>query len=1021
MKYCPNCGAKMEADDAKFCQECGINVLEFDGTEPAPENVEKVITPEGVKTEQSEESKTKAETQTKHTLSGNGNNNKKSLYILAGAVSVLVVVLIMFINHKPSVNLNDYISADYSGYNTVATVQCTLDTDALKTAIDEKGRISEDEWYSFCEAIDYLQEKLVPSQRFDLSNGDKVTITIEDKKAVLAMIEKYGVKVKTKDITLKIKNLPEVRHIQLTNDLVDISLSGYEEVPTILSRVKKIELSDLIYSDKNNELDDSDISEIYDFLVENVTVQSENDRESLVNGKNATFKISTYAPETFACDLGIIFESSEYEMEVKGLTPLKEIDLAELIQVNIEGVIPNLYLNSECDYYNDASYIITDWTPESGPFNGSNGDTISVEIGYDSELADEKGYKVINTHKEITVENLDSYEVDCSDLTTSQWQELIKVRQKGVTDYYLDNSELVDIVNREFSDNGYKVLWRYFNVQPYEVAVNYYESENASGNIVSMVFAVQTAVLRKDDTIGEHTFYHVVNMRDLFKKDDGTLAESEEYYDDGREGKYYSLEELDKLSGEIEDNIKYYDEGAEVQYFVTMYSDYEAQTVPERVNETETEENALLEVKEETKIAPELDPEAEAMASAMIEYDGHKYYRFDMAMSWIEAENFCQKYGYHLASVGNEKERKILWALLTDAVGVPQYSNYWVGARCKNNAWSWSDESDFYDDLWSNGSPANASDECPVAYIYLSDYPYLYNADNMSENVGFIMEVYDKDELEENIDYLETCRVSEGKNVRITSTDSYTGSHYAATIINDNDNRFAEYDLNGKYSEFTGTLYTSDGSESDVSMNITFWGDGKLLYHQPDMNRQSMDIVFNVDVTGVQKLTIVMQNVASGYGEIILDKGKLYKAESEVNNCNYVQLADMVPVDGQNYDICNTEMWRDNKGYWHNGYISITAEQNGFVVWNLNKQYSSADITCAIPNRGGADTSITVNVYGDNKLLDSKEMLNKTSDAYVFPADIDLSDVNLLKIEVINENDEYDTYGFLVDSRLYLK
>ena len=56
MKYCPNCGAKMEADDATFCQECGINVLEFDGTEPVPENVEKVITPEIVKTEQSEES-----------------------------------------------------------------------------------------------------------------------------------------------------------------------------------------------------------------------------------------------------------------------------------------------------------------------------------------------------------------------------------------------------------------------------------------------------------------------------------------------------------------------------------------------------------------------------------------------------------------------------------------------------------------------------------------------------------------------------------------------------------------------------------------------------------------------------------------------------------------------------------------------------------------------------------------------------------------------------------------------------
>ena len=147
----------------------------------------------------------------------------------------------------------------------------------------------------------------------------------------------------------------------------------------------------------------------------------------------------------------------------------------------------------------------------------------------------------------------------------------------------------------------------------------------------------------------------------------------------------------------------------------------------------------------------------------------------------------------------------------------------------------------------------------------------------------------------------------------------------------------------------------------------------------------------------------------------------MYKADAESNNCNYVQLADLVPVDGREYSVNNTNMWRDNTGCWHNGYISMAADQGGFAVWNLNKQYSSADITCAIPNCGGGDTSITVNVYGDNVLLDSKEMLNKTSDSYVFPSDIDLSDIKLLKIEVVNESDEYDTYGYLVDSRLYLK
>ena len=1044
MRFCPNCGAQLESDDAKFCQECGTNVQEFGNAKETSEKAGQYekLKPEGTADEKNSEkwagqknSNASAASnipkqpnhaqkpKTPQSGMGKTNGNKKSTPILMGGIAVvLVVLLVMLINHKPSINLNDYMDTGYYGYNTVATAYCNLDTEALKEAINKKVKISSSEQDGFDAAIDYLRDKLVPSQRFDLSNGDKVTITIEDKDAVLAMIEKYGIKIKEKDITLKVKNLPEVRHIELTDDLVDVFLSGYEEVPDISFSVKKTNLSDLIYADKDNDLDDFDIAELYDFLVENVTVSSLNDRASLTNGATAVFKIDTYAPEMFANDLGVIFESSQCEKEVSGLTPLKEVDLTDLITVDIEGVIPNLYLNSECDYSDYASDIITGWTPESGEYDGSNGDIISIDVSYDSELADEMGYKVINTHKEITVENLDTYEVDCSDLASSQWKALIDLREKGVADYYINNSDLLDIVNQEFSDNGYRILWNYFNVQPYKTEVNYYEKEGGSGNIVSLVFAVQTAVLRKDETIGNHTFYHVVNMRNLFLADGGTVTESGDYYDDGREGKYYSLEELDKLSGEIADYIRSDDAGADVQYSEAMYPDYEAKTVPETLAKTETEESAFLEAKEDAKTAPALDPEAEAMASAMIEYDGHKYYRFDIAWSWREAENFCQKYGYHLASVNTDKERKLIYALLTTENQTrPEYNYYWVGANYKDGAWIWTDGADFNNSLWQNGSADNVSRDYPVAYAYAGDYTYLYNTENMSENIGFIMEVYDKDAAEENADYLEACRVSEAKNVRYEAKDSYSEMHYSATLLNDDGCEYAEYDLNGKYSEFTGTLYTSDTSGSDISLNITFWGDGKLLYHQADMNRQSNGIGFAMNVTGVQKLTIEVKNTGSEFGETLLDKGKLYKADAESNNCNYVQLADLVPVDGREYSVNNTNMWRDNTGCWHNGYISMAADQGGFAVWNLNKQYSSADITCAIPNCGGGDTSITVNVYGNNVLLDSKEMLNKTSDSYVFPSDIDLSDIKLLKIEVVNESDEYDTYGYLVDSRLYLK
>ena len=60
-----------------------------------------------------------------------------------------------------------------------------------------------------------------------------------------------------------------------------------------------------------------------------------------------------------------------------------------------------------------------------------------------------------------------------------------------------------------------------------------------------------------------------------------------------------------------------------------------------------------------------------------------------------------------------------------------------------------------------------------------------------------------------------------------------------------------------------------------------------------------------------------------------------------------------------------------------------------------------------------------VNVYGDDVLLDSSSHMNRTSDAYHFPSDIDLSGVRLLKIEVINQGKGSDVYGDLVDARLF--
>ncbi len=107
MLFCENCGAQLE-DDAKFCEKCGTPVEPQKGNHSAP-SAKTVPT---------------------------GTNpavklNKKLIGIVAGVVIVVAAIVIFFLTRPVKVDLNDYLTISFSGYDTVGKASYDFDEDAF--------------------------------------------------------------------------------------------------------------------------------------------------------------------------------------------------------------------------------------------------------------------------------------------------------------------------------------------------------------------------------------------------------------------------------------------------------------------------------------------------------------------------------------------------------------------------------------------------------------------------------------------------------------------------------------------------------------------------------------------------------------------------------------------------------------------------------------------------------------------------------------------------------------------------
>ena len=199
--YCVNCGKEIDGQ-AKNCPYCGAE----QNAEPAPAKA-----------------------------SGSGApflKDKKMLGIVGGAAAVVVLVLIFMLSGKPTINLDDYVTGEFEGYNTVGHARVTVDEDRFYEENLENLEISDDTWEKMedmayessesdselaafligrtMQAIQFLSDREVAGIFFDevwqarsltpssdLSNGDTVVFAWELSDGDKELLEElFGVKIK---------------------------------------------------------------------------------------------------------------------------------------------------------------------------------------------------------------------------------------------------------------------------------------------------------------------------------------------------------------------------------------------------------------------------------------------------------------------------------------------------------------------------------------------------------------------------------------------------------------------------------------------------------------------------------------------------------------------------------------------------------------------------------------------------------------------------------------------------------
>lgn len=189
---CKKCGTKIE-NGAKFCTGCGQEL--------------------NVAYEQNETEKDSAK-----------GIPKKILFGAIGAVAVIIAIICITVNAGPTINFDEYVTIEASGYENYGRVTAVIDWASIEEKYGEKLSYTDEarEVYGFLldytTPVNYLKDVVTVqfSEQNHLSNGDKVEYTWDIDENVSLYL---NCKVKSKDGTYKVSSLEEIETFDAFADL----------------------------------------------------------------------------------------------------------------------------------------------------------------------------------------------------------------------------------------------------------------------------------------------------------------------------------------------------------------------------------------------------------------------------------------------------------------------------------------------------------------------------------------------------------------------------------------------------------------------------------------------------------------------------------------------------------------------------------------------------------------------------------------------------------------------------------
>lgn len=295
--FCEKCGTK-NADDARFCENCGnpLSKIEAENAPVVKNSVD--TTPQA------------GAAQAGFDAAGNPvpvQKKKAPVKLIAGlcagAVALIVAIIaivLVVVNSKPTINLNDYIKVKTDGYDGYGSASISIDWDAIDEEYGSKLKFTGDakdkygDLLDLAEPIDALKSNIKvefnsDSKTTELKNGDKVKYKITVNKDAQKFVK---CKLEYKNSEYTVSGLKAVETFDafegVTVEFSGRSGSGYAEFNFDGAKLGRYDFT---------------ISQIYD----------------LKNGDVITVELYNKQAQDYIDNYGMVPEAFEKEFKVEGL------------------------------------------------------------------------------------------------------------------------------------------------------------------------------------------------------------------------------------------------------------------------------------------------------------------------------------------------------------------------------------------------------------------------------------------------------------------------------------------------------------------------------------------------------------------------------------------------------------------------------------------------------------------------------------------------------------------------------